>query len=229
MGLEGDMPISVKDAEKAYKGIPDKVRNKANSRGLFMPERPSRGDCQFLNSDGVPVIPRRLLDLSSKDIGELLSVVEEFSGFVRGELAQARNARDSTREMKKIVEAKISIGATGSNKERRDAQKTQDARFVKANEDAMEADAFYQMVSVLNDVWDLKFKTVSRAVSIRQEAQSQGGRGVSVTAGRSRFGNRSDKEIYEDKGDGEVINSPEKSKQTTAPKRRRRFKSRSTK
>ena len=182
--LLGTPQVTIPEGEKAY-DVAGKALGEMIRRGIFLPERPDFHPGKFVRSDGSPRMPTNIQDLSGEEIGELYNIVEQYYSYVTGQLAEVTNSYEVSKEIFKLVAAKVRLGKDGKQQDKTDRQ-IADRRYVLARADALELQCLHNLLSKVLDKLDSDMKVISRGITLREQQLKTGIRIAGVQA-RNRF------------------------------------------
>lgn len=174
--IRGSWKIKHEDMENAYR-VTEKAKDEMIRRGIKMPERPSTKDSDFTDRDGFPHMPENLMDLSNNDLGELYSIIGAWQTYIVGQVAEAEVKHKEVSKHKKLVESKVRLQQAGlKNSADKTAATETDVRYVSANEEEIESEAFLVLLRNAADNMEANRKIISRIISLRDQEVRSGSR-----------------------------------------------------
>jgi hypothetical protein len=180
--LVGSIHMSIPEGEEAY-SVADEAMGELTRRGIKLPARPTRDRGQFVDDDGVPVMPTNLQDLSDREIGELYVVVQEYYAYVAGQVADTRNRHNEATRKFKFIASKVRLAKDGKQKDK-DDKKMADRRYVIADSEAFRLECTYNLLAKVEEAAEADLKLISRNISLREQRLKVGGRGSSIGSRR---------------------------------------------
>jgi hypothetical protein len=183
-GLVGsDLQMSIPDGEHAYE-VADRARADLVEMGIYLPARPDPSESQFMDENGVPVLPANVQDLSDREIGELYSVFQKYNSYVLGRLAEIKIDHKQAVKQFGLVSAKVRLGKDGKQKDK-DDRKMSDRRYVTADARAFHQEALWTLLQKVAEGLDADLRLISRNISLREQRLKIGGRDASIGSRRT--------------------------------------------
>lgn len=158
----------------------DDVLSAISGKGLVMPSLPGNG----FNGE----LPGELTLLNDNQLGDLLSKLATYCGYVDTELAKASVERDIAKYALEFVRAKIRLSIKSSvetqgkltTKDKDDLVET-DPRVVEATSRAIYTDAVYSITKTILNMAERSWDTVSRRITQRGQDIERSKREVNVS------------------------------------------------
>tara|TARA_Y100000310_G_scaffold24180_1_gene23212 strand:+ start:535 stop:1095 length:561 start_codon:yes stop_codon:yes gene_type:complete len=171
MGKTLSMSRDVEEA-LAHAQVMDQVMANLQKKGVVLPNAPKWGGELY---DGQ--LPPNISSMADRDVGELLTITNQWKNFLRGQLAFYEGCRDEAKKQARVQLAYL-------RKQHSDTAKTTEKKWML--DDVLERDArvqditrehlyFSNLVRILNAAYDAAesdFNTVSRTITLRGQARS---------------------------------------------------------
>lgn len=179
--------ISFDDMENAYR-VTDKAKAELVRRGIKTAERPSTRESDFTDEQGFPQIPINLMKLSNNELGELYSIVDAWKAYIAGQVSEASVKHKEVLKHAELVESKVRLQKEGLKQADKTAAVRVDVRYVAAQEEALESEAFLTLMRDAVENMETTRKTISRIISLRDQEVRSGSRLAGIGARRSFAG-----------------------------------------
>jgi len=163
-----------RDVEEAldHAKVMDQVMANLKKRGIVLPTAPEWGGELYAGQ-----LPPNSSSMSDRDIGELLTITNQWKNFLRGQLSFYEGCRDEAKKMVRVQLAYL-------RKQHADTAKTTEKKWVL--DDVLERDArvqditrehlyFANLVRIISAAYDAAesdFNTISRTITHRGQARS---------------------------------------------------------
>jgi hypothetical protein len=163
-----------RDVEEAltHAKVMDRVMSNLKKQGIVLPSAPQWGGELYSGQ-----LPANSAGMSDRDVGELLTITNQWKNFLRGQLAFYKGCRDETKKQVRVQLAYL-------RKQHADTAKTTEKKWML--DDILERDVRVQditgehlyysnLVGIIEAAYDAAesdFNTVSRTITLRGQARS---------------------------------------------------------
>lgn len=178
----GGMQMTLDAGEDAYK-VSDSAFEEMVRRGIKLPARPSSGTSDLLDTDGVPIIPMDIVELSEHRLGELSAYVQTYYSYVLGQLADVKNKYKEAKEQHEFVASKVRLTKDGTSADK-ESRKVTDRRYVLSRARALELECLHTLLSAVVESWDANWKLISRLITVREQEIKKGARQAAIDSVR---------------------------------------------
>jgi len=163
----GSLQMETQEGEDAYR-VAESAYDGLINLGIHPREWPPPFESQYLDDDGVPRIPGRVVDLENDDLGDLFHIVGSYATYVNEQLGLIENQYDEAKKQKEFIAAKVRLGKDGKQTDKTNLMTT-DRRFVLADAKELELRCLSRLMTKVAKGLETDLKMLSRHISLRDQ------------------------------------------------------------